>query len=183
METAAPPIIIQAPIGYLELQLDHEGTCISRTVWHPEADSVTAQAGEVTLRITQVVQRLVQALYGYLRGDDRPLPTDALDFSELSEFERQVTEAVCNIPLGETRSYGEIAAQVGRPGGAQAVGQVMANNRFPVVVPCHRVVAADGTLGGYASGTDIKQWLLDLERRIVDREAPATPDMEFGLES
>jgi methylated-DNA-[protein]-cysteine S-methyltransferase len=81
-----------------------------------------------------------------------------------TEFQRAVWNALEQIPYGETRSYGEIAAQVGRPKAARAVG--MANNRNPiaVIVPCHRVIGSGGALVGYAGGLERKIWLLDHER-------------------
>ena len=82
---------------------------------------------------------------------------------EGTEFQRRVWEELARIPWGETRSYGEIARAVGRPGASRAVG--MANNRNPlaVVVPCHRVIGADGSLTGYGAGLDRKEHLLRLE--------------------
>ena len=80
-------------------------------------------------------------------------------------FQRRVWTALCTIPYGETCSYKEIAAQVGSPGGSQAVGQANAHNPIPFIIPCHRVIAADGSLGGYSLGLDRKQWLLDLEQK------------------
>lgn len=81
-----------------------------------------------------------------------------------TEFQRAVWNALEQIPFGETRSYGQIAAQVGRPKAARAVG--MANNRNPiaVIVPCHRVIGSGGALVGYAGGLERKIWLLDHER-------------------
>lgn len=81
-----------------------------------------------------------------------------------TEFQRAVWNALEQIPFGETRSYGQIAEQVGRPKAARAVG--MANNRNPiaVIVPCHRVIGSGGALVGYAGGLERKIWLLDHER-------------------
>lgn len=82
-----------------------------------------------------------------------------------TEFQKKVWAALCEIPYGETRTYGEIAAAVGNPKAARAVG--LANNRNPVavIVPCHRVVGGNGKLVGYAGGLDKKEYLLDLERK------------------
>jgi O-6-methylguanine DNA methyltransferase len=71
------------------------------------------------------------------------------------------------IPFGETRSYGEIADSLGRPGAARAVGRANASNVLPVVVPCHRVIAADGTLGGFNGGLHLKERLLEHERSVL----------------
>ena len=82
-----------------------------------------------------------------------------------TEFQKLVWDALLTIPYGETRSYSEIACQIGRPKASRAVG--MANHRNPVaiVVPCHRVIGKNGSLTGYAGGLDKKERLLDLERR------------------
>ena len=106
---------------------------------------------------------LPDRLRRYGRGEAVAFP-DALDFNGVSPFQRAVSEATRDIPRGQTCSYGELAARVGRPGGARAVGQAMAHNPWPIVVPCHRVVASDGGLGGYGGGLDMKERLLRLER-------------------
>lgn len=78
-------------------------------------------------------------------------------------FQIEVWEALREIPWGETISYGELARRVGRPGGARAVGGANGRNPLPVVVPCHRVIAADGGLGGFSSGLPVKRALLRFE--------------------
>jgi methylated-DNA-[protein]-cysteine S-methyltransferase len=84
-----------------------------------------------------------------------------------TEFERRVWDEVRAIPYGETASYVEIAARVGRPGACRAVGRANGRNPVAVIVPCHRVVGSDGSLTGYAGGIEMKRALLDLERRAV----------------
>jgi methylated-DNA-[protein]-cysteine S-methyltransferase len=78
-------------------------------------------------------------------------------------FQHQVWEGLRAIPYGETLSYAELARQIGRPGASRAVGSANGRNPVAIVVPCHRVIAADGTLGGYGGGLDRKKWLLELE--------------------
>ena len=93
-----------------------------------------------------------------------------LDFSEGTPFRQKVWAAIKMIPYGETRSYGWIAQQAGRPGGARAAGQAVGDNPLGVVVPCHRVIAADGSIGGFgksARATDLKRQLLKLEKTEV----------------
>jgi methylated-DNA-[protein]-cysteine S-methyltransferase len=89
----------------------------------------------------------------------------AIDDGHLTRFGRRVVDACRRIPLGETRSYGQLAAACGSPGAARAVGQVMAKNRYPLVVPCHRVLAAGGHIGGFSApqGLAMKRRLLALE--------------------
>lgn len=110
----------------------------------------------------QLFADTIAQLAEYFAGDrnhfDLPLEPEG------TEFQRSVWTALTEIPYGETRSYGEIAAEVGRPKAARAVG--MANNRNPiaVIVPCHRVIGAGGALVGYAGGIERKTWLLAHER-------------------
>ena len=75
------------------------------------------------------------------------------------------------IPLGETRSYGQIAAELGRRSGGRAVGAANARNPISIVIPCHRVIGADGSLTGYAGGEGAKRWLLEHERAACARSA------------
>lgn len=84
-------------------------------------------------------------------------------------FQRQVWQALREIPYGQTSSYGELARQVGRPKGSRAVGRANGSNPIAVVVPCHRVIGADGSLTGYASGVEIKRLLLELEGALPPR--------------
>jgi methylated-DNA-[protein]-cysteine S-methyltransferase len=86
-----------------------------------------------------------------------------LDRRAGTRFQRAVWTAMGRVPYGRTLSYGEIAGRIGKPGAARAVGQACGANPVPLVVPCHRVVAAGGGLGGFGSGLDVKRWLLDFE--------------------
>ena len=88
---------------------------------------------------------------------------DRLDVGHATAFLRAVWEATRGIPRGETRSYSWVAGRVGRPRASRAVGQAMARNPVPIVVPCHRVVNNDGGLGGFGGGLEMKRRLLELE--------------------
>lgn len=104
---------------------------------------------------------LTRALERYFRGElrafDLPLAPEG------SPFQRKVWRALCRVPYGATVSYGELARRIGRPGASRAVGRANATNPISVVIPCHRVIGADGTLTGYGGGLKRKQKLLDLE--------------------
>jgi methylated-DNA-[protein]-cysteine S-methyltransferase len=89
-----------------------------------------------------------------------------------SAFQRRVWQALLTIPFGETRSYGEIAEQIGAPGAARAVGLANGHNPIAIVVPCHRVIGASGSLTGYGGGLDRKRSLLALERRHTSATLP-----------
>ncbi|GAB3021795.1 methylated-DNA--[protein]-cysteine S-methyltransferase [Mycobacterium bourgelatii] len=87
-----------------------------------------------------------------------------------TEFQLRVWKALLTIPYGETRSYGEIAEQIGAPGAARAVGLANGHNPIAIIVPCHRVIGASGKLTGYGGGLDRKQTLLGLEKRRTPAE-------------
>ena len=80
-------------------------------------------------------------------------------------FQRAVWQTLSEIPYGETTSYGKVAASIGHPDGARAVGVANGQNPIPIIVPCHRVIGADGSLTGYGGGLPAKRWLLDHEAR------------------
>ena len=105
---------------------------------------------------------LIQRLKSYFAGK-RVAFNDELDLSAATAFQRQVWRLTRLIPYGETRSYGWIAERLGRAGVGRAVGQALARNPLPIIVPCHRVVAEDGGLGGYSGGVAKKEYLLRLE--------------------
>ena len=86
-----------------------------------------------------------------------------------TEFQLQVLQALQTIPSGETRSYGEIAQQIGRPDAVRAVGAANGRNPLPIVIPCHRVIGADGSLTGFGGGLETKLFLLELEGTIVEK--------------
>ncbi len=96
-----------------------------------------------------------------------------LDLSGLTPFAQKVLRELAKVLYGKTISYGELAKRVGKPKAARAVGSVLANNPLPIIVPCHRVIASDGTLGGYSapSGLKLKRQLLLMER-ITGKETP-----------
>lgn len=106
---------------------------------------------------------LVERLLAYFRGRKVGFEDVALDLSWATSFQREITEALRRIPYGEVVTYGELAALAGHPNAQRAAGSFCAGNRFALVVPCHRVVAADG-IGSYGSlGVDYKRRLLRLE--------------------
>lgn len=96
--------------------------------------------------------------------------------SRLTRFQWRVLAAAMTIPLGETRSYKWVARKIGRPQAARAVGQALRRNPFPLMIPCHRVICQDGSLGGYAGGFGTKKArLLKMEAEIARRLAKTAP--------
>lgn len=114
---------------------------------------------EKTPLLEEAERQLNQYFQGKRESFDLPL------FYEGTQFQVSVWEALLTIPYGETRSYGEIAKQIGNPKAPRAVG--LANNRNPIaiIIPCHRVIGADGSLVGFGGGLHFKRFLLDLEQR------------------
>lgn len=106
----------------------------------------------------------IRQLVEYLEGK-RTAFDIALDLRG-TEFQRAVWDALCAIPYGETRSYGDVARSVGEPGAARAVGMANGSNPVPLVVPCHRVIETGGKLGGYGGGRDLKRRLLAMEQSL-----------------
>jgi len=111
-------------------------------------------------RLAQVAGELEQFLRGKLKTFTIPI-----DWSLLRPFQQAVLKVTHAIPFGETRTYGQIALEIGRPGAARAVGRAEATNPMPLVIPCHRVIGADGKLHGYGGGEGLptKEWLLKME--------------------
>ncbi|MBN2028146.1 MAG: MGMT family protein [Actinobacteria bacterium] len=114
---------------------------------------------------TEAIRELRDALEGYFKGREvSSRYAEALIASiSTTPFESAVLKEVARIPRGEVRSYGEIAELAGYPRAARAVGNVMHNNPFPIIIPCHRVIRGDGSIGGYGGAEGIKSWLLDFE--------------------
>jgi methylated-DNA-[protein]-cysteine S-methyltransferase len=107
-------------------------------------------------------ERLTEELVRYFNGEKVQWSLTP-DLTAETAFARAVYERAMKVPYGETVTYGQVASDIGSPGGARAVGQAMSRNRFPLVIPCHRVIAADGKIGGFSSGIDLKKYLLELE--------------------
>ena len=117
-----------------------------------------------------VVQYAIDRIMALLRGEMSDLSTIALDMDQVPAFHRRVYDVARAIPPGMTLSYGEIAARAGAPGAARAVGQALGRNPFPIVVPCHRVLAAGGKIGGFSAqgGVATKRRMLAIESAWIN---------------
>jgi methylated-DNA-[protein]-cysteine S-methyltransferase len=120
------------------------------------------------------VRRVVDGIVALLDGEPIGLSTVALDMENVPSFNRRVYDVARTVPPGATITYGEIAKRLGEPGQARAVGQALGRNPFAIVVPCHRVVAADGQPGGFSAGGGIptKLRLLAIEGAPVPQMLP-----------
>ena len=113
-------------------------------------------------RLSEIEERLKD----YFKGEKVDF-SDKLDLSTATPFQKQVWLATRSIPSGQTRSYQWVAVQIGKPGAARAVGQALGRNPLPIIVPCHRVLASGGGLGGFGGGLELKRRLLRLEGSSV----------------
>lgn len=150
---------LETPMGVYTLVASDHGL---REINFPDWRGKTAidQAEQSTNGIINDAKDQLAAYFaGTLRQFD--LPRDASG----TEFQKAVWDLLVQIPYGTTQSYGEIAEQLGRPTASRAVGAANGSNPLPIVVPCHRVVGANGTLTGYAGGLDLKESLLGFEQR------------------
>ena len=145
--------VMNSPIGLLRPVVD-EGGAVVRIAFHSEQ---VTDAVEDLSRVAAVVVQLEEYFAGKRRVFEMELKPDG------SDFQHSVWALVYAIPFGETRSYGQLAAELKLASGARAVGRANATNPIPIVVPCHRVIGSSGALTGYAGGLDVKRKLLELE--------------------
>jgi O-6-methylguanine DNA methyltransferase len=116
------------------------------------------------------IAELIEKIRRHLRGEAQDFRSIAVDLEAVPSFARQVYEAAREIPAGQTRTYGEVAKALGQPDAAQQVGQALSSNPVPIIIPCHRVSAAHGKLGGFSApgGSATKAKLLALEGAPVN---------------
>ena len=157
-------LTIATPLGELRLLARHErlvGVKILAST-QPGSSSTPAVSDSI---VSPVLRQAGRELAEYFAGRRQAFEVP-LDLSGWPPFTRKILEELCKVPYGATLTYGELAARAGAPRAARAVGQAMAANPLPIVIPCHRVVAADGRLGGYSGGAGLptKQWLLAFEQ-------------------
>jgi methylated-DNA-[protein]-cysteine S-methyltransferase len=131
----------------------------------PERPVPSRLAGraDVTPSNHPLVDDLCDQIARYLSGEAIEPPIDLLDRSRCTLFQWQVLMAEKAIPRGQVRTYAQVAAAAGHPGAARAAGNALATNLYPIVIPCHRAVRADGSLGGYQGGAEMKRALLEME--------------------
>lgn len=150
MQSPIGPLTVVATNGALVAVLmdGHHRPPVPESAWGERVDDALPDA----------TRQLEEYFAGQRQAFNLPLAPSG------TEFQRRVWAALAEIPYGETRSYGQIATAIGRPGASRAVGMANGRNPVSIVVPCHRVVGASGSLTGYAGGAERKQFLLDLER-------------------
>ena len=155
-----------SPVGDLLLAGSARGLLTVYYLDRDDEDAVLARIAErVSPRVLEAPARLDEArrqLAAYFDGTRRDFELP-LDWSLVGDFGRRVLGRTAAIPFGQVSTYGEVARAIGSPGAARATGNALGANPIPIVVPCHRVLAAGGALGGYTGGTERKEALLRIE--------------------
>lgn len=149
-----PRCVIDTPLGPIAIHEEEGAIC-----------AIDFTQGDLCPPGTALLAEAARQLDAYFAGElkvfNLPLRLTG------TAFQRQCWQALCTIPYGETISYGEQAKRIGNPKAVRAVGGANHHNPISIVVPCHRVIGADGSLTGYGGGTARKQWLLEHEKRIL----------------
>lgn len=160
---------MDVPVGSLILMAGPKGltNVILTSKKGDEAETLASSRFADAVPDPHLLPDLRNQLAAYFEGQAVEFDTP-VDLSGLTDFQRQVLKACARIGHGRVVTYGQLARRVGRPKAARAVGQAMAANPVPIVIPCHRVVGANGTLTGFSAeqGVRLKRWLLDLESRV-----------------
>jgi len=176
-------IIIPGPVGALYVAFTDHGVSFVRTAESMHGDD-TEFLREYRERFQRPLRKATQPPAGLLptlRG--RPARTLRLDLRGLTEFEHDVLEATRHIPVGQTRPYGWVAREIGRPRAVRAVGTALRRNPVPVLVPCHRVTRSTGEPGEYVFGTEMKERLLRVEKVNLDEVHELARDSVYYLGS
>ena len=155
---------MSSPLGRLFVAVNQKGLC-AVDFGRREAEFFERVDPRTRLeKNSKAVQHVMTQLREYFAGD-RPQFHLSVDLSALTPFQRGVLETACRITPGKVWTYHRLAQELGRPQCSRPVGQALARNPIPIVIPCHRVIASDGSLGGYSGGSGLKakRWLLQLE--------------------
>jgi methylated-DNA-[protein]-cysteine S-methyltransferase len=156
METAFGPLLVA---------VTDVGVCAVSWLRHTDRHQTLREIEERGMLATEspdVVKPIIEQLTLYLDGVKKDFDVE-IDLSGTSEFTHRSLDAIRSIPYGDVVTYGDVARSIQQPGAAQAVGNAMGRNPIPIIVPCHRVIRSDGSMGNYTGGADIKEHLLAIE--------------------
>ncbi len=166
-------LVFESPLGWMVVGASPEGVSLAAFLG-PQRPAGAIAIAAIRREYPEAVPRSAEGpglaaeakkyILDYLKKGE-PLPEIPLDVRKGTDFDRRVQRAICEIPFGQTRSYSRIALAGGSPAAARAAGRACGRNPVPIIIPCHRVIASGGKLGGYSGGLEIKRALLDLERQ------------------
>lgn len=154
----------ELPVGEVLVAVSRRGLCLVGFDPEPERslEQLTRHYGSRVLRAPGRLDGAWRELNAYFEGDLHDFDLE-LDLSLATDFQQRVLRGLLKVPYGRTETYGELAKDIGKPRAARAVGGALNRNPVPIVVPCHRIIGADGSLVGYGGGLDRKLALLELE--------------------
>jgi methylated-DNA-[protein]-cysteine S-methyltransferase len=160
--------VVESPVGQLFVGVSDRGLCVISYEADPDlqVERLARGFGSRVLRSPRPVDPTRRQLDEYFAGKRKRFDLD-IDLRLARDFGRTVLEELGRVPFGEITTYGALAARAGKPKAARAVGTIMNRNPVPIVLPCHRVVGANGSLVGYAGGLERKQMLLRLEGALL----------------
>jgi methylated-DNA-[protein]-cysteine S-methyltransferase len=164
MDTKANGLVMRTPLGWMAAA--ERGGLLVAVVLPTASKQMAMAALDVKVEFggrSPMLGELEENLARYFAGERVDFSQYAVDLDDFPPFLRKALEAARSIPYGEVRTYGWLAGKAGNPKAARAAGQAMARNPVPLIVPCHRVVASSGGLGGYGGGLELKRALLELE--------------------
>jgi methylated-DNA-[protein]-cysteine S-methyltransferase len=158
--------ITDSPIGELLVAATDRGVCCISFSPDEALDTLARSVGSKVLRVPRRLDGVRHELEEYFEGTRHSfgLPVDV---HWLPAFHKEVLGELARVPYGETTTYGGLATRIGHPGAARAVGGALNRNPVPIILPCHRVIGASGSLTGYAGGLDRKRMLLQLEGALL----------------
>jgi methylated-DNA-[protein]-cysteine S-methyltransferase len=167
---------MNSPVGKILLAGNADGLSYIDLQSGPHSIEPAAEWVEDEGFFSEAIAQLEAYFSGELQQFELPLAAEG------TPFQQEVWRALVDIPYGETISYGELAAKLGKPGAARAVGLANGRNPLPIVVPCHRVIGSDGSLTGYGGGLDIKRALLALEQdHSATAERPVQGELQLEV--
>jgi methylated-DNA-[protein]-cysteine S-methyltransferase len=158
--------VVDSPVGPLLVAAGDAGVCRISFSTDEAPERLARDFGVRVLRASRPVDDVRRQLDEYFEGKREHFDV-RVDLRVAAPFHREVLTELARVPYGETTTYGALAAKVGRPRAARAIGLAMNRNPIPIVLPCHRVLGSSGSLTGYAGGLDKKELLLRLEGAIL----------------
>jgi methylated-DNA-[protein]-cysteine S-methyltransferase len=166
--------LVAGPKGVRQLVFGHRSAAAAEAAIDPSL--VVQASGDSDCEVSESILALIERLQAYARGEPADFSDVPLDLDALGSFQRRVMGQCRRIPFGKVLTYGQLAAKVGTPGAARAVGNCMAANRIPLMIPCHRVVRSGGGLGKFSAPGGVRT-----KRRLLALEGLALPGTGRGL--
>ncbi len=161
--------IFETTFGFAAIVFKGKASSVKRILLPSNSKTTSEKLLKETLSSspghTPKILKLSSNIQAYFNGTPISLSMESIDLSELSDLKQLVLKTVATVKYGTTKTYGQISEQIGRPRAYRFVGTILAKNPFPPVIPCHRIVRADGLPGGFSGGTMLKERMLEIEKQ------------------